>query len=192
MNNRSKWLLMTVASGLILTSGVTLGDSGWGWFGEREHDERDEHRWERGVQPVTNDRYKQECGDCHMAYPPGLLPSRSWEAIMTTLDDHFAENAELDGETVAELTDYLTRNSSDGADERRAKAFDRSSYGQTPLRISETRYFLKEHDEIPQRLVKDNPKVKSFSNCNKCHADAEQGYFDEDRIDIPGYGRWDD
>ncbi len=33
--------------------------------------------------PVTNAAYSEECGACHMAYPPGLLPSRAWTAIMS-------------------------------------------------------------------------------------------------------------
>jgi mono/diheme cytochrome c family protein len=32
--------------------------------------------------------YKQECAACHMAYPPGLLPARSWTRIMSGLDKH--------------------------------------------------------------------------------------------------------
>jgi hypothetical protein len=32
--------------------------------------------------------YKQECAACHLAYPPGLLPARSWSRIMSGLDKH--------------------------------------------------------------------------------------------------------
>ena len=49
-----------------------------------------------------------------------------------------------------------------------------------------------EHNEIPARFVTANPKVNSFSQCDACHIDAEQGSFNEHDVRIPGYGRWDD
>ena len=35
---------------------------------------------------ATNAAWKSECGSCHVAYPPGLLPAASWRAIMAGLD----------------------------------------------------------------------------------------------------------
>ena len=61
-----------------------------------------------------------------------------------------------------------------------------------PLRITELPYFVHEHDEIPARLIADNDKVESLSQCNACHRGAERGQFDEDDVVIPGFGRWDD
>ncbi len=129
---------------------------------------------------MSNPVYQAECGSCHMAYPPGLLSSASWSKIMTNLDDHFGENAELDSETLNTLNDFLMSNSAD------------TDATNPPLRITETAYFKRKHRELPARMVTDNPKVGNFSQCNACHAQAEKGYFDEDNIRIPGYGRWDD
>ena len=50
----------------------------------------------------------------------------------------------------------------------------------------------REHDEIPPRMVADNADVGSFSNCNACHQGAAEGVYDEDRVKIPGFGRWED
>jgi hypothetical protein len=61
-----------------------------------------------------------------------------------------------------------------------------------PLRITRLPFFLRKHDEIPVRLVKGNPKVSRLSNRNVCHEGAAMGEFDEDTVNIPGYGRWDD
>jgi hypothetical protein len=61
-----------------------------------------------------------------------------------------------------------------------------------PLRITETGSFMKEHDEIPKKMVTGNPEVKSFSNCQACHRDADKGLFDEHTVSIPGYGVWED
>ena len=60
------------------------------------------------------------------------------------------------------------------------------------MRITETSYFKKEHDEIPPKMVKDNPEVGSFSRCDACHTRAADASFDEDEVRIPGYGRWED
>ena len=40
--------------------------------------------------------YTQECGACHLAYPPSLLPARSWQRLMTGLDRHYGSDASLD------------------------------------------------------------------------------------------------
>ena len=143
-----------------------------------------------GVAVVDNPLYKTECGSCHMAYPPGLLPARSWQALMNRLEDHFGDNAELDTKTRDAIRDYLTDNSADKSDYRRSRRF--AAETGTPLRITETSYFKHEHDEVPPRMVQDNKEVRSFSNCNACHRKAEQGSFSERDIVIPGFGRWDD
>lgn len=135
---------------------------------------------------ASNQLYSEECGSCHMAYPPGLLPARDWENIMNNLQDHYGDNAELSADRQKEITVYLQKH---GA----AAPGKRESAGAATLpRISTQPRFLHEHDEIPSRLSTGNPQVKSFSNCEACHERAEQGSFREDEIRIPGYGRWDD
>lgn len=145
------------------------------------------------VAPVTHALYQKECGSCHMAYQPGLLPARSWEKLMGELASHFGDNAELAAGERKAITDYLVANAGDQAREKRArKIYDSIPRNSTPLRISETPYFVKEHREIPARLVKDNPKVKSLAQCNACHTQADRGSYRESEIDIPGHGRWKD
>lgn len=143
---------------------------------------------------ASNADYQSECGSCHMAYPAALLPADSWHALMGNLADHFGENAELMPETAGKIEAYLTANA---ADKRRTWASARMLRNldgdkQTVLRITELPYFKAKHHEVPARMVQDNPKVRSFSNCNACHQKAEQGVFDEDTVSIPGYGRVDD
>ena len=146
-----------------------------------------------GVLAVTNPVYTEECGSCHMAYPPGLLPARSWTKIMTSLENHFGESAELDTQTSQSISQLLQKYSADQSDYRRSRKFNKSIKStDVPIRISETPYFIRKHDEIPTSMVAGNPKVKSFSQCNACHAKAEQGSYNEHNISIPGYGRWDD
>ncbi len=46
---------------------------------------------ELDVAPVKNALYLEECGACHFAYQPGLLPSRSWKknALTTRSKESF-------------------------------------------------------------------------------------------------------
>jgi hypothetical protein len=145
------------------------------------------------VAPVTNKLYQQECGSCHMAYQPGLLPARSWETTMRGLASHFGDNAELGAEERQAISEYLTANAADRAREKRArKIADSLGRVEAPPRITDTPYIRRKHDEIPVRLVKDNPNVKSLAQCNVCHTHAERGSYRESEINIPGYGRWKD
>lgn len=138
--------------------------------------------------------YVEECASCHLAYPAQLLPAASWQAIMGGLDDHFGDNAELLPDRQAEIEAYLAANAADVNPGRKSHKFLRHLDRQeAPLRITETPYFRDEHDEVPRRLVADNPEVRSFSQCQACHGQgAERGFFDEDEVVIPGHGRWDD
>lgn len=142
---------------------------------------------------TANSLYQTECGSCHLAYPPGLLPGDSWRKIMGQLDQHFGDNAELDTPVRQQITEYLLRNSAEQTDQRRARRIMRSLKGKAlPMRITQLPYFKHEHGEIPSRLIKGNDKVRSLSNCNACHQRAAQGSFREREINIPGYGAWDD
>ncbi|UHD14254.1 diheme cytochrome c [Thiocapsa bogorovii] len=179
--------------------GLALGDS----------DDDDHERHEKGdgwlksrpdVAPVVNATYSEECGSCHMAYQPGLLPGDAWTQIMSPagLSDHYGDDASLADDVRADITAFLLSNSADQAERSRSRAFavsaNTSALGQgTALpRITETRYFLHEHDEIPARLVTGNPEVGSFSQCNSCHRGAAEGVYNEKQVSIPGHGRWDD
>lgn len=167
---------------LALSNGVMADDESWS-------------RRDKGadVAPVRDARYARECGSCHFAYPPGLLPARSWQKLMGSLADHFGDNAELPQEDAAAITDYLARNAADRSNYRRSvKIGDSLSSRQTPVRITQVPYIVSKHDEIPARLITGNPKVKSLSQCTACHAKAEAGSFREREISIPGYGPWED
>ncbi len=192
-NSKSKtWtiiLTMSFTLGLIGVSGLVLSD-----------DDDDEHegsgRWGQSrldVAPVDNAFYKEECGSCHFPYQPGLLPARSWQRLMGGLEDHFAENAELEAADARQLTTYLTENAADTSDYKRSRGISRSlAKDDVPLRVSTTRYFKRKHHELPDRMVKNNPEVRSFSNCELCHARAAQGSYNEHQVKVPGYAGWDD
>lgn len=161
------------------------------------HDWRPWLRMFPNIAPATQPRYLEECGACHLAYPPGVLPADAWSRILApaSLADHYGDDASLPDALIIELRTYLTANAADGSPRVRERAFAvpgaARSDGGLP-RITETPYFLRKHHRVPARLVRDNPEIGSFSQCNRCHLGADQGVFDESRIDIPGFGSWQD
>lgn len=135
-----------------------------------EDDDDDER-----VPPARNALWQNECGSCHVAFPPRLLPAASWRAVMSGLDKHFGSDASLDAASAREIGVFLEKN---------AGSKGLASAGKPILRITETRWFQREHDEVPDRAWK-NPKVKSAANCAACHTQAESGNFSEHGIRIP-------
>ncbi len=178
-----------LAGALFMTgSGIALAEeslTGW-WFSFARHKE---------VKPVDNPAYQEECGACHLAYPPGLLPSRSWDKLLTeeALADHFGDDATLEADTLKEIRDYALANAADKSWYKRSRKIALATeQGDAPLRITEVRYIKRKHHEIPEKMVKGNKDVKSLSHCNKCHTKANDGNFDSDTVSIPNYPDWKD
>jgi nitrate/TMAO reductase-like tetraheme cytochrome c subunit len=163
--------------------------------GDDDEDEQFENREKKGTVikinsrydfvAVSNPKFKAECSSCHMIYLPGLLPARSWTKIMSTLDKHFGENAELDAATQKEITEFLVKNSSDHVHTKRGdKILSGIGAKEEIMRISETQYFKKKHDEISPSVFK-RKSIGSAANCIACHSGAERGDFSEDSVVIP-------
>ena len=190
MKRKTLVVSLLLSTAMLVTSGAAISDDDSGRGGVLK-------RWiggsKPGVAPVENPQYLEECGGCHFPYQPGLLPARSWTKLMGGLDDHFGENAELPAEDAKFIKDYLVANSADKSSYKRSKKIMNSMRStDTPLRISETAYFIKKHDELSRRMVQDNPQVESFSRCESCHTQAAKGSFGENEIEIPGFGPWKD
>ena len=151
----------------------------------REHEEgrRDGDSVKSGQ--VVNNVYAKECGACHLAYQPQFLPKRSWVKIMNTLDDHFGENASLDEAARTQILAYLAANSAETSRSKMSrKILSSIKDTDTPLRITGTPYFKKEHDEFPPDVFK-RKSIVSPSNCAACHPAADKGDFDEHSVKIP-------
>lgn len=185
---KSTLTVLTISLGLLGSTGIAISGNTNAQYGSADRGAR-----QLDVAPVDNLLYLEECGACHFAYQPGLLPARSWSKMMATLDNHFGENAELPEDTAKALEAYLLANSADDAPYKRSRRIFKSiASSDAPLRISETPYFVKEHDELSAKMVQDNPEVGSLSKCNACHTQAEKGSYEENEILIPGYGPWED
>jgi len=124
--------------------------------------------------PAAHPKWKAECGSCHTAYPPQLLPASSWRRIMSTLERHFGTDATLDAAAAAEIGTFLEQNAGTGKRVRGAQT----------LRITESAWFRREHREVPAATWK-LPGVKTAANCVACHTTADQGDFRERNIRVP-------
>jgi cytochrome b len=132
-----------------------------------------------------NKAWRDECGSCHTAYHPTLLPARSWKALMQRQDDHFGEKLGLDDATVAGILDFLLKYSAETGMTEAAYKINRSiPVDQTPLRITETGYWIEKHRNIEDRAWR-HPKVGTKANCGACHLDAERGTFEDAAMRLP-------
>ncbi|MCC7201832.1 MAG: diheme cytochrome c [Nitrospirae bacterium] len=184
---KTKFRIGAIIIGVILLVGQFA-------IGEGRDREWDELKGAKsGVAPVGLELYKNECGSCHFAYQPGLLPARSWDKLMSDLGNHFNENAELSANDTETIRKYLMENAADRSDRKHSIRITRSIGGnETPERITRVPYIIQKHHELAPRHITKNPKVKSFSNCNACHTRAEAGSFRKKEVVIPGFGAWND
>jgi mono/diheme cytochrome c family protein len=120
-------------------------------------------------------KYQQECGACHVAFPPGMLPAASWQRIAGNLPRHYGTDASLDPSALAELGSWLAANGGTWKRVREEPPGDR---------ITRSAWFLRKHGEVPAAAWK-LPTVKGAANCAACHAGAEQGEFNEHNVRIP-------
>jgi hypothetical protein len=142
------------------------------------------HYGKRYLKPVNNPTYIEECGACHFAYQPELLPFGSWGKILAGLEDHYGEVIELDTESQKVIAEYLKANAADHSSAKRAVKIMRSLGNQTPQRITQIPYIQEKHHKIQSEVFK-RESVGSLSNCSACHTTAEKGIYDDDYAVIP-------
>jgi cytochrome b len=130
-----------------------------------------------------NPTYQQECGACHYALNPSLLPASSWAGLMTSLGEHFGEDASLDGPTTRQIAAWLVENAAETFDTESANRF-RVVAPEDPYRVSSTPYWVRKHASIAPEVFR-RRSVLSKVNCHACHRDATSGRFDDQAIAIP-------
>lgn len=176
-----------------------LGFAGW-WFyyaidrtieGQKTHVVDDANKSEDlhvkfvGKAPPDNAQWREECGSCHGVFYPALLPARSWEKIMADQAQHFGTDLALDDATTKAVLAFMVANS---AEKHRIEAGFKIEHSvapdTTPIRITETPYWVKKHREIAASDWA-NPLVKSKSNCSACHVDADVGTYEDAAMRIP-------
>jgi len=122
--------------------------------------------------------YVVECGSCHVAFPGRMLAAASWRAVVAGLDQHFGVDASVDPKTREAIAAFLAST---------ARSKPTTANGIPLLRITETRWFRQEHDEVPRRFWKEPNAVKA-ANCAACHRGAAQGSYSERSLRLPKQG----
>ena len=154
--------------GLAVTAGVALLDArpipGW-----------------RAVDAPPS--YAKECGACHMAYHPSLLPAASWDKVMTSLDNHFGEDASLPAAAAQPIAAWLAANAAETWDTKPANLL-RTVAADEPRRMTQTPWWKRKHRHIPDAVFMQKT-VKMRGNCAACHQDAQAGTFRVQAIHIP-------
>jgi len=129
--------------------------------------------------PVGDPVVKEECGSCHLAFPPSMLPASSWQRMMADLKNHFGDDASVNPATARRITDYLLANAGDAGGRRYGdKLLRGTSTTNAPLRITELRKWVREHREVPAWEWK-HQDVRTKANCVACHAAADRGYYED-------------
>ena len=129
--------------------------------------------------------FADECGSCHITYPPYLLPKASWTAMMKGLDNHFGDDASLDKTTNQSILAFLLKNSAENSTQKSSYYIAQSLQGDSStIAITKTPYWKHKHHDINKEVFASN-EVKSRANCKACHKDIQNGLLEHDLIKVP-------
>ena len=120
--------------------------------------------------------YTEECGSCHVPYPPQRMTRAGWEIQMRNLQQHYGSDASLEPAANQAILSYLVAH---------ASSKEKAAPADPTARMTKARWFVKEHGTTP-------PKGLRFSDCTGCHTQAEKGDFGERTLKAPkGWRRGD-
>jgi cytochrome b len=157
------------------TAGAYLSTSGWtsSYAAARAR--------QKAVKPAAS-RWTKECGSCHLAYSPALLPARSWERMMDEQAEHFGEDLSLSPDVSKALLDeaHAHRISTWAA----WKLMHSAPPGESPQRITELRFWRRAHEDLPDSAFKP-PVSQGRHDCESCHLDAASVIFHPRMIQRP-------
>jgi hypothetical protein len=141
-----------------------------------------------GFLAATDPTYMKECGACHFAYSPGLLPARSWELQMSRMEKHFGESVVLPEPARESIRRYLVENAADRSDYAGSQLFmERLDPKATPYRLMDVPLYREMHRIVLEVIgIKSKVKVRTLTNCNACHQYAPEGSFGNRELFIPG------
>lgn len=102
--------------------------------------------------------YLKNCGSCHIALPPQVMPSETWRQLLLDLDQHYGQKLEsIFSPSLLMMWNYL-RDFSRPLKEEEA----------IPYRVKESRYFKALHPRV------DFPEPARLTTCVSCHPGASE------------------
>lgn len=134
---------------------------------------------------AMDDPWRKECSSCHLEFHPSLLPERSWHALLLGQEEHFGEDLGLNPATTQKLLTFALAHAAEQEESEAAhKILQGVPKGNTPLRITETRYWIKKHRKIDAAAWKD-PRIGGALRCENCHLDARAATFEDAAVRMP-------
>jgi len=146
-------------------------------------DHHDREEIEDAVPSPKNELYLSVCGECHMAYPPGLLNAASWSALIQGASDHFGEDVSIESAEAEDLEIYLTSGAAENVHGELARDISRDLGGRVVTRITDIPE-IQEHHELSSSVFS-RKSIGGLSNCIACHKRADLGVFDDDEVSVP-------
>ncbi len=138
----------------------------------------------RGVPPAVQDPvFAEQCGACHLAFPPSLAPAATWDGILADLQHHFGADASLSPDQIMQIRSWLDANAAGHWDTLPSHLL-RDPAADGSWRITDTPGWRRRHRGIAAAVFAAAP-VYRRSNCAACHADAATGMFSPQDIAVP-------
>lgn len=138
----------------------------------------------RGPALPDDPLWRDECGACHLAFHPTLLPARSWRRLMAEQHRHFGEDLAL-GDAAAAIERFLTAHAAEAGDSEAGWYIARTTPpAAAPVAVTETPYWRRKHRALPDAVWR-SPAVAGESDCAACHLDAEAGTFRDSAMRLP-------
>lgn len=104
--------------------------------------------------------YLESCGSCHIALPPAILPTETWQQLLPDPQHYGLQITPLVNPPLSLVWNYLqTFSRQQGTEER------------IPYRVEESRYFKALHPRVKL------PQPIRFATCSTCHPGAAQYNF---------------
>lgn len=144
----------------------------------------DESGSKKSLGVVDNLIYREQCGVCHFAYQPALLPSGSWHKILSRLPDHNEESVVVEESDIKIIKEYLEKNAAEHSSAKRAVKILKSLEAHTPEKITDVPYIRRKHHDVKDEVFK-RKSIGSPANCVACHTTAEDGVYEDDNVRIP-------
>lgn len=163
-------LLLGICSPLTLAGGNELAPS------DNSSTGRDKRPNTPTIAADAAQTWRNECGRCHMAFPPGLLPGKAWGVHMDTLNNHFGRNASLGPREEQEIREFLMLVSSNNP----LPVEGVISADEQP-RITQTNWFKRQHRKVDAETFTQG-SVRAPANCAGCHGDIERGSYRRARV----------
>lgn len=105
--------------------------------------------------------YVENCGSCHIALPPEILPSETWRRLLLEPQQHYGQQLKpLIGPTLLVMWEYL-----------RTFSRPQAKKEQIPYRVSESRFFKALHPRVKF------PEKVSLGSCVSCHTGVAQSNY---------------